>query len=91
MGERGYGGDGTFLSQESTKEPVCDVKVSWMKTRKRHCRPVAGESLNRPDESKLSSVRFLLSPSVWLRQPYADLRSACHGGAWLGAEISGDS
>ena len=24
--------------------------------------PVAGESLNRPDESKLSSVRFLLSP-----------------------------
>ena len=27
------------------------------------CRPapVAGESLNRPDESKLSSVRFLLS------------------------------
>ena len=25
-------------------------------------RPVAGESLNRPDESKLSSVRFLLSP-----------------------------
>ena len=41
--------------------------------------PVAGESLNRPDESKLSSVRFLLSPSVWLRQPCADLRSACHG------------
>ena len=31
--------------------------------------PVAGESLNRPDESKLSSVRFLLSPLVWLRQP----------------------
>ena len=31
--------------------------------------PVARESLNRPDESKLSSVRFLLSPLVWLRQP----------------------
>ena len=28
------------------------------------CAPVAGESLNRPDESKLSSVRFLLSPLV---------------------------
>ena len=30
------------------------------------CRPapVAGESLNRPDASKLSSVRFLLSPFV---------------------------
>ena len=49
--------------------------------------PVAGESLNRPDESKLSSVRFLLSPLVVLRTPCADLRSACHGGAWLGAEI----
>jgi len=33
------------------------------------CAPVAGESLNRPDESELSSVRFLLSPMVWLRQP----------------------
>ena len=42
--------------------------------------PVAGESLNRPDESKLSSVRFLLSPLVVLRTPCADLRSACHGG-----------
>ena len=38
------------------------------------CRPapVAGESLNRPDESKLSSVRFLLSPLVVLRTPCAD-------------------
>ena len=34
--------------------------------------PVAGESLNRPDESKLSSVRFLLSPMVVLRTPCAD-------------------
>ena len=34
--------------------------------------PVAGESLNRPDESKLSSVRFLLSPLVVLRTPCAD-------------------
>ena len=39
----------------------------------------AGESLNRPDESKLSSVRFLLSPLVWPRQP-APIASACHGG-----------
>ena len=43
--------------------------------------PVAGESLNRPDESKLSSVRFLLSPLVWLRQP-APISSACHGADW---------
>ena len=34
----------------------------------------AGESLNRPDESRLSSVRFLLSPLVWLRQPGVQLR-----------------
>ena len=36
--------------------------------------PVAGESLNRPDESKLSSVRFSFPPSVWLRQPCVQLR-----------------
>ena len=41
--------------------------------------PVAGKSLNRPDESKLSSVRFLLFSLARLRQPCADLRSACHG------------
>ena len=31
---------------------------------------MAGESLNRPDESKLSSVRFLLSPLVVLCTPW---------------------
>ena len=37
------------------------------------CRPpVAGESLNRPDESKLSSVRFLLPPWAVLRTSCAD-------------------
>ena len=34
-----------------------------------HPPPVAGESLNRPDESKLSSIRFLLFPLVVLRTP----------------------
>ena len=60
--------------------------------------PVAGESLNRPDESKLSSVRFLLFPLVVLRTPCADLRSACHGGivgcrnlAWLSAVVGKNS
>ena len=49
-------------------------------------RPVAGESLNRPDESKLSSVRFLLSPLVVLRTPalICDQRAT---GAWLGVGI----
>ncbi|MEI3428529.1 MAG: hypothetical protein V8Q82_04800 [Christensenellales bacterium] len=61
------------------------MKVNWMKTGSGPGHPVADESLNRPDESKLSSVRFLLSPLVWLRQPCADLRSACHG-AMVGCE-----
>ena len=57
-----------------------DGKAAGFKLEVALATPVAGESLNRPDESKLSSVRFLLSPLVWLRQPCADLRSACHGG-----------
>ena len=57
-----------------------DGKAAGFKLEVALATPVAGESLNRPDESKLSSVRFLLSPLVWLRQPRADLRSACHGG-----------
>ena len=48
--------------------------------------PVAGESLNRPDESKLSSVRFLLSPMVWLRQP-APIKIGVPWGRWLGAVV----
>nr|DAJ97359.1 MAG TPA: hypothetical protein [Caudoviricetes sp.] len=81
---RGAGewGDVTFFSEESNKEPVLwtekllvlNWEWPWPPA------PVAGESLNRPDESKFSSDRLLLSPSVWLRQPCADLRSACHGG-----------
>ena len=51
------------------------------------CAPVAGESLNRPDESKLSSVRFLLSPLVVLRTPCADLRSACRGECYLAVPL----
>ena len=84
------------MSQERNKEPVCDVIVYWMKTGSGSGHlyaPVAGESLNRPDESKLSSVRFLLSPLVWLRQP-APIASACHGGVvgcgnqtWMSAII----
>ena len=45
--------------------------------------PVAGESLNRPDESKLSSVRFLLSPMVWLRQPAPIKIGVPRGYGWL--------
>ena len=53
------------MSQERNKEPVCDVEAKLIKlgVALATCpAPEAGESLNRPDESKLSSVRFLLSP-----------------------------
>ena len=56
-----------------------DGKAAGIKQGVALAAPVAGESLNRPDESKLSSVRFLLSPMIVLRTPCADLRSACHG------------
>ena len=65
--------------KKESKKAACDVKVKLIKLGVALAtRPVAGESLNRPDESKLSSVRFLLSPSVVLRTP---LR------AWLVAGI----
>ena len=75
----GVRGNVTFFSEESNKEPVCDVKAACVKLGVALAICGAGESLNRPDESKLSSVRFLLSPLVWLRQP-APIASACHGG-----------
>ena len=31
-GTKGTKGDVTFFGEESNKEPVCDVKVYWMKT-----------------------------------------------------------
>ena len=48
---------------------------------------MAGESLNRPDESKLSSVRFLLFPLVWLRQLCVQLRCPLPRGRCLGADM----
>jgi len=53
---------------------------------------VAGESLNRPDESKLSSVRFLLSPMVVLRTPSRPAALSAATGAWLGqkSDVAGN-
>ena len=56
---------------------MCDVKVNWVRLGVTLA-PVAGESLKCPDESKLSSVRFLLSPLTVLRTS-APISSACHG------------
>ena len=62
--------------KQEAKKAACDVKAKLVKlaggTAAHLPPPVAGESLNRPDESKLSSVRFLLSPLVVLRTPCAD-------------------
>ena len=80
--ERDEGDEGGRFFLESRKKQrtcVVDGKAAGFKLEVALATPVAGESLNRPDESKLFSVRFLLSPLVWLRQP-APIASACHGG-----------
>ena len=71
--------EGTLLSsvKKVTKNLCCGRESCWNKTGSGPGHlppPVAGESLNRPDESQLFSVRFLLSPLVWLRQPCVQLR-----------------
>ena len=79
--ERDEGDEGGRFFLESRKKQrtcVVDGKAAGFKLGVALATPVAGESLNRPDESKLFSVRFLLSPLVWLRQP-APIASACHG------------
>lgn len=81
-GDEGDEGYVTFFREESNKESVCDEKVKRIKLEGGTAAPpapVAGESLNHPDESKFFSVRFLLFLMVVLRTPCADLRSACYG------------
>ena len=96
MGEDGGTGERRYFLESRKYQRTCvvDGKAADFKlgVALATCRPtpVAGESLNRPDESKLSSVRFLLSPLVVLRTPCADLRSACHGG-WLCTKIKRNS
>ena len=50
-------------------------------------RPVAGESLNRPDKSKLSSVRFLLFPFGLASPALRPAALSAATGQWLGAGI----
>ena len=54
-GVQGDKGDVTFFSEESNKEPVCDVKVKLIKLEGGTAAPppVAGKSLNRSVRSKL--------------------------------------
>ena len=70
----------TFFREESNKEPVCDVKVNWIKLEGGTavlC-PVAGK-IRGPGSAQAPSVPLNISPMVWLRQP-APIASACHGG-----------
>ncbi len=60
---RGDGEVRYFLeSRKYQRTCVVNVKAAGIKLEGGTAAPVAGESLNRPDESKLSSVRFLLFP-----------------------------
>ena len=60
-----------------------DGKAAGFKLEVALATPVAGESLNRPDESKLSSVRFLLSPLGVLRTPCADCIGVPRERGWV--------
>ena len=59
----------------------CDEKVKLIKLEGGAAvlRPVAGK-IRVSGSAQAPSVPLNISPSVWLRQPCADLRSACHGG-----------
>ena len=64
-GTKGMGGNVSFLSQERNKEPVCDVKVNWIKTGSGpgHPPPVAGENLVLPGLKQASpSQPFAFPP-----------------------------
>ena len=82
------------MRQERNKEPVCGVKADWVKLeggRAACVCPAAGKNLNRPDESKLSSVRFcIFPPPVWLRHPSVQLRCPLPRGWGLGAGMLRD-
>ena len=61
VGNKGY--DSFLEPKKESKKAACDVKVKLIKLGVALAtRPVAGESLNRPDESTLSSGRSLLFP-----------------------------
>ena len=71
--------EGRFFRESRKNQRTCvvDTKAAEIKlegSTAAHLpnHPVAGESLKRPDESKLSSRRFLLPPLVVLRTPCAD-------------------
>ena len=62
------------------RESLLDENGEWLWP---PAAPVAGESLNRPDESQLSSVRFLLSPLVVLRTPALICDQRATGEGWV--------
>ena len=75
-GDEGHGGergDVTFFSEESNKEPVCDVKVKLIKLEGDTAAPPPRQGkFCVPGSAQAPSVHLNVSPSVWLRQPCAD-------------------
>ena len=101
MGEDGGTGERRYFLESRKYQRTCvvDGKAADFKlgVALATCRPapVAGESLNRPDESRLSSGRFLLSPFGRAAHALASSCAVrCHGGvvgcenqAWLTAIV----
>ena len=77
--ERDEGGRFFLESRKKQRTCVVDGKAAGFKLGVALATPVAGESLNRPDESKLSSVRFLLSPLVWRSQTIGEIFKGTDG------------
>ena len=84
MGTKETRGVRFFLeSRKKQRNGIVDEKAAGIKLEGGTAAPpapVAGENLNRPDESKLSSVRFLLSPFGRAAHALRRSKSACHGG-----------
>ena len=85
-GTRGGREDGTFLEPKKVpKKAAYDVKVNWMKAGSGPGRPPpVAWKIRVPGSAQAPSVPLNISPSVVLRTPCADLRSACHGGVLVG-------
>ena len=56
------------MSQERNKEPVCDVKVNWVRLGVALATPVAGK-IRVSGSAQAPSVPLNFSPSVVLRTP----------------------
>ena len=84
-GVRGDKGDVTFFSEESNKEPVCDVKVKLIKLKGDTAAlcPVAGKNLNRSVRSKLQPGDSSFFPLGLVSPARADCIGVPRGRGWM--------